>query len=110
MSTYRNRPPLDPSTELRRYALIGELEDILKRRRLRLTRIDMFEDAAEGSVPKQQIEDQLPIFSGANTMLMMAEQVATYYPADSRTRVYRPRMDPWEKMALRRQVKRRSAH
>jgi hypothetical protein len=107
VTPYKNRPHLEPHNELRRYIPLVALEDILRRRRLRLTRIDQFkDDPFEGSVPKQQIDDQVPIFSSSNAGLM--EQVAAYYPDMPRPR--RSHLDPFAKMAIRRQVKRRSAH
>jgi hypothetical protein len=79
---------------------------MLRNRRLRLTRVDTFPDPFEGSVPKRQIDDQLPIFSSRNAALMMS--VGAYYPSMSMP----PRLslDPWTEMTLRRRAKTRSAH
>jgi hypothetical protein len=72
MPAYKNRPPLDESIELRRYTTLDALVHIFRNRQLRLTRVDKFPDPFEGSVPKKQIDDQLPIFSGRNAAQMMS--------------------------------------
>ena len=65
MAPYKNRQPMDLDAELRRYVPLVALEQMLRDRQLRLTRVDQFLDPFEGSVPKQQIDDQMPIFSSA---------------------------------------------
>jgi len=106
MPMYKNRVPMDPATELRRYTTINALAQMLRNRRLRLTRVDTFQDPFEGSVPKRQIEDQLPIFSSRNAAQMMS--VAAHYPSMSMPP--RRSLDPWTEMTLRRRAKTRSAH
>ncbi len=99
---------MDSGIELRRYLPLVALEDMLRDRRLRLTRVDQFEDIFEGSVPKQQIDDQVPIFSSANAMLMMGECTAAQYPGMATPpRIYR---DGFALMEIRRRAATRSAH
>ncbi|MGH8771937.1 MAG: hypothetical protein ACREV2_12265 [Burkholderiales bacterium] len=92
---------MDEATELRRYTTLDTLVHIFRNRQLPLTRVDKFRDPFEGSVPKKQIDDQLPIFSSRNAAQMMS--VAPYYPSMSMP-------DPWTEMTLRRRAKTRSAH
>ena len=66
---------------------------------LRLTRIDKFADPFEGSVPKQQIDDQLPLFSSRNMFFVSSGELDA-----------RPPLDPWTEMTLRRRAMTRSAH
>jgi hypothetical protein len=100
---------MDPATELRRYTSLYALEHMLRDEELRLTRVDRFEDQFEGSVPKQQIDDQLPAFSSVNAMLMMGESVTAQVPTGGPT-LPRPINDPWTRMTIRRRVATRSAH
>jgi hypothetical protein len=79
MTTYKNRRQMNSETELRRYMSLIALEDMLRKKQLRLIRVDMFQDPFEGSVPKKQIDDQLPAFSSWNAMLM-GESMAAQYP------------------------------
>jgi hypothetical protein len=106
MPRYKNRAPMDEAIELRRYTTIDALAPIFRNRKLRLTRVDKFPDSFEGSVPKKQIDDQLPIFSSRNADQMRS--VAAYYPGMS----IPPRrdLDPWTEMTLWRRAKTRSAH
>ena len=97
---------MDEATELRRYTTLCALVHIFRNRQLRLTRVDKFRDPFEGSVPKKQIDDQLPIFSSRNAAQMMS--VAAHYPSMSIPP--RPHLDPWTEMTLRRRAKTRSAH
>jgi hypothetical protein len=106
MPTYKNRAPMDEATELRRYTTLDGLVHIFQNRQLRLTRVDKFHDPFEGSVPKRQIDDQLPIFSSRNADQMMS--VAAYYPSMSMPP--HRHLDPWTEMTLRRRAKTRSAH
>jgi hypothetical protein len=109
MPPYKNRQPMDPATQLRRYTSLNALENMPRDKKLRLTRVDVFKDQFEGSVPKQQIEDQLPAFSSVNAMLMMGDAVAAQYPGATPTPP-RPINDPWTRMTIRRRVATRSAH
>ena len=104
MPTYKNRPPLDPDTELRRYISLNALISMLRERRLRLTRVDRFADPFEGSVPKRQIDDQVPLFSSMNSMML--DQLAAHHPEMERPR----RRDPWSEMTARRRAMTRSIH
>lgn len=106
MPMYRNRVPMDPATELRRYTTLNALLQMLRNRCLRLTRVDTFPDPFEGSVPQRQIDDQVAIFSSRNATQMMS--VAAYYPSMSRPP--RRSLDPWTELKLRRQAMTRSAH
>lgn len=100
---------MTPATELRRYTSLDALEHMLGDNQLRLTRVDVFKDQFEGSVPKQQIDDQLPAFSSVNAMLMMGESIAAQYPG-APSMPPRPINDPWTRMTIRRRVATRSAH
>jgi hypothetical protein len=106
MPTYKNRRPIDPAIELRRYTTLDALVQILGNRQLRLTRLDAFLDPFEGSVPIREIDNQLPIFSGRNMDQMRS--VAAHYPGMSMP--LRRHLDPWAEMTLRRRAKTRSAH
>jgi len=97
---------MDEATELRRYTTLDALVQIFRNRQLRLTRVDKFLDPFEGSVPKKQIDDQLPIFSSRNAVQMMS--VAAHYPGMSMPP--RRNLDPWMEMTMRRRAKTRSAH
>ena len=100
---------MDRATELRRYTSLNALEHMLRDSQLRLTRVDVFKDQFEGSVPKQQIDDQLPAFSSVNAMLMMGESVAAQIPGAPGMPPL-PINDPWTRMTIRRRVATRSAH
>jgi hypothetical protein len=100
--SYKNRPPMDPATELRRYTSLNAIEHMLRDKQLRLTRLDRFQDPFEGSVPKQQIDDQLPIFSSATQM----DQDPSNMPRRHSEHV----SDPWTRMTQRRRAGTRSAH
>ena len=100
MPQYKNRARMEASTELRRYITLDGLFDIFRNRRLRFTRIDKFNDRFEGSVPKRQIDDQLPLFASRKTIQMMHHM----------SMPFRPNHDPWIEMTLRRRAKIRSAH
>jgi hypothetical protein len=106
MPRYKNRAPMDEATELRRYITLEALVHIFRDQRLRLTRVDKFLDPFEGSVPKRQIDDQLPLFSSRNAIQMMS--VAAHYPGMSIPP--RRNVDPWMEMTMRRRAKTRSAH
>ncbi len=108
MPMYKNRVSMDPATQIRRYTTLDVLVQTLRNQQLRLTRVDTFQDPFEGSVPKRQIDDQVPIFSGANATQMMMESVAAQYPGMGTPR--RPYRDLWTEMTQRRRAKTRSAH
>jgi hypothetical protein len=81
MEAYRNRPLMDPDTPVWRYLSLDALIATVHDRQLRFTRVDTFADPFEGSVPKQQIDDQVALFAGAYEMRMMYGSVAAHYPA-----------------------------
>src|SRR5262245_30614136 len=107
---------MDETTELRRYVELDAVVKIFQTRRLRLTRVDTFRDPFEGSVPKKQIDDQLPIFSSRNFMMMtMAGHYRGhhgYYGGSHGMSIplWRDRLYPWLAMTLRRRAKTRSGH
>ena len=104
MPMYKNRVPMDPVSELRRYTTLDTLVQILRDRQLRLTRVDTFQDPFEGSVPKMQIDDQLLLFSSRYQMMSSSARYrGTSMPPH-------PSMDPWTEWTLRRRAKTRSAH
>jgi len=58
---------MDPSTPVTRYLSLRALVATIREQRLRMTRVDTFSDRHEGSVPKKQVDDQIPIISGDAT-------------------------------------------
>ena len=68
---------MDLNTPVFRYTSLEAVVSIMRDRQLRLTRLDAFRDSFKGSVPKQQIDDQVPIFSGAQNAEMI---LAQHYP------------------------------
>ncbi|MFO0699905.1 MAG: hypothetical protein U0236_11800 [Nitrospira sp.] len=106
MPIYNNRVHMEETIELRRYTTLDALVHMLRNRQLRLTRVDKFSDPFEGSIPKKQFDDQVPIFSGRNIAQMMG--VAAHY--SEMTLPPRRNLDPWTEMKLRRCAKTRSAH
>jgi hypothetical protein len=103
MPKYKNRVPMEPVSELRRYTTLDALVRMFRDRQLRLTRVDTFPDPFEGSVPKRQIDDQLLLFSSRNE----AMSGSTSYPGMT----HRTSMnDPWKEWTIRRRAKTRSAH
>ena len=103
MPMYKNRQPMDPATELRRYTSLNALEHMPRDNQLRLTRVDRFDDPFEGSVPKQQMDDQVATFSSTYLTEMMG---ASHLLRKHKTYV----SDPWTRMELRRRAATRSAH
>jgi hypothetical protein len=110
MPTYKNRPYMEPTTVVRRHISMRALEQLLREKQLRMTRVDTFhdDDSYEGSVPQRQIDDQVPLFSSWNATQSMYTQVAAHYPdMELPRRVFR---DPWELMTIRRLALTRSMH
>jgi len=112
MEKYKNLVRMDPAAALWHYTSLDAIKAILQDRKLRLTRIDTYwdDDPFEGSVPKRQIDDQVAIFSSANTA--QVESVAAHYPDMSpgiRASRFRHR-DPWTQTTERRIVQARSIH
>ena len=98
---------------VRRYArmallTLGAVIATIEAQHLRLTRVDRFQDPFEGSVPKKQIEDQIPILIGAASRRAMLNSVAAHYPGMERSRP--PDEDPWLRITRLRRARTRSAH
>ena len=91
-----------------RYLTLGAVIATIEARHLRLTRVDRFQDPFEGSVPKKQIEDQIPILIGAASRRAMLNSVAAHYPGMERSRP--PDEDPWLRITRLRRARTRSAH
>jgi hypothetical protein len=106
MPIYKNRMVMDLNAPIFRYTSLEATIAMLRDRKLRLTRLDAFRDPFEGSVPKQQIDDQVPIFSSAHEMMM--ESVSAHYPGMQVRRTHH--RDPWQEMTNRRRAMTRSAH
>jgi hypothetical protein len=98
-----------PGTPLWRYTHLNELENVLRDRKLRLTRVDQFPDPFEGSVPTQQIEDQGVIIRGGVLMRMAMGSIAAHYPGHMEAPPHDPR-DPHELITIRRRAAARSVH
>jgi hypothetical protein len=77
---YKHRPPMSGDTPVWRYLALSAVSATIKTWHLRLTRIDRFQDPFEGSVPKTQIDDQIPLFIGAASGRTMMNCVAAHYP------------------------------
>ena len=91
-----------------RYLTLSAVIATIKTRRLRLTRVDRFQDPFEGSVPKKQIEDQnLLLISGESRRTMM-NCVAAHYPGLARSMP--PDEDPWNRTKRLRRARTRSSH
>jgi len=99
---------MEPTEEVWRHLSLDAVVQTIRDRKLRLTRVDTFSDLFEGSVPKQQIDDQLPLFAGANFTRMIMTQVAAHYPG----MLVQPPLseDPWTRMTRFRRAKTRSVH
>ena len=59
-----------------RYLTLSAVIETIKTRRLRLTRVDRFQDPFEGSVPKKQIDEQILLFSGGASH----RTICTHFP------------------------------
>jgi hypothetical protein len=79
-------------------------------RQLRFTRVDTFADPFEGSVPKQQMDDQVPLFAGSYQMRMMYFAMAAQYPDGAMLLPKWDWEDPWERMMRLRRAKTQSMH
>lgn len=105
MLSYKKRKPLSPDTQVWHYTTLDAVIAIWRDQQMRLTRIDNFTDPFEGSVTKQDIDNQVPLFSGHN-MLTMSMQQSIARSAGAKS-TYR---DLWGEMTKRRRAKTRSAH
>jgi hypothetical protein len=68
-----------------RYLTLGAVIATIKKRKLRLTRVDKFQDRFEGSVPKNQIDAQTAALIGAASRQAMLDSVAAHYPGMGRS-------------------------
>jgi hypothetical protein len=108
MPTYKNRPSMDPDTPVWRYLSLDAVIATVRDRQLRFTRVDTFADPFEGSVPKQQIDDQVVLFGGSYQMRTMYTSVAAHYPPGAMSL---PEWeDPWARMTRLRRARTRSTH
>jgi hypothetical protein len=92
-----------------RYLTLRAVIATIETRRLRLTRIDRFRDPFEGSVPKKQIEDQIPLFIGAASQRTMMNSVAAHYHPDMASSMP-PDEEPWGRITRLRRARTRSSH
>jgi hypothetical protein len=86
-------------TPVWRYLSLSAVITTIKKRQLRLTRVDRFKDRFEGSVPKAQIDEQLPLFSSRMTTTQQPGGLPP--PTDE---------DPWVRITRLRRARTRSAH
>lgn len=110
MPAYKNRPHIDPDTTVWRYMCLDAVVSTLRDRKLRLTRVDTFRDPFEGSVPKQQIDDQVVLFSHTYRNRATWSVIAQSYPPGE---IYVPHdwgEDPWIRMTRLRRARTRSIH
>jgi hypothetical protein len=91
-----------------RYLTLSAVIATIETRRLRLTRVDRFQDPFEGSVPKNQMDDQNVVFSGAASRQAMMTVVAAHYPGMAKPTP--PDEDLWTRMTRWRRARTRSAH
>jgi hypothetical protein len=108
MPAYKHRPPMSDDTPVWRYLTLRAVIATIETGHLRLTRVDRFKDPFEGSVPKKQIDDQIPLFIGAASARAMMNSVAAHYPG--MTRPIPPDEDPWILVTRLRRARTRSAH
>jgi hypothetical protein len=88
-----------------RYLSLSAVIATIKTQQLRLTRVDKFQDPFEGSIPKAQFEQQVPLFIAAASRRAMfaANQGMAGRPMQ-------PDEDPWIKAPRLRRARTRSAH
>jgi hypothetical protein len=108
MPAYKNRRPMPGDTSVWRYLTLSAVIATIKKRQLRLTRVDKFPDAFEGSVPQQDIDNQELLFRGAASHRAMMNSVAAWYP-DMPT-IPPPDEDPYCRITRLRRAKTHSAH
>ena len=65
-------------SQRRASATIQAVIAMLRGRQMRLTRLDVFADPFEGSVPKQDIENQNVILGGAHARESVLKSIASY--------------------------------
>jgi len=91
-----------------RYLSLPAVIDTIERQRLRLTRIDTFRDAFEGSVTKQQMEQQDAVLMNVASRQHMYDAIASHFPGMSIPT--RANEDPWALITRLRRARIRSAH
>ena len=105
---YKHRPPMSGDTPVWRYLTLSAVIATIKTRHLRLTRVDRFQDPFEGSVPKTQIEGQIPLFIGAASGLTMMNCIAAHHPGMASSMP--PDEDRWIRTTRLRRARTRSSH
>ena len=95
-------------TPVWRYLSLRAVIDTIERQRLRLTRVDTFRDAFEGSVTKQQMEQQDAVLMNVASRQHMYDAIASHFPGMSRPT--RTDEDPWALITRLRRARIRSAH
>jgi hypothetical protein len=96
----------DDDTPVLRYLSLSAVITTMKTGRLRLTRVDKFQDPFEGSVPKQQIDQQLLIFGAAASL----RRTMTVLGNPGTTMSKSPEEDDWTRTTRLRKARTRSAH
>jgi hypothetical protein len=108
MPAYKNRPAMSHDTPVWRHLDLDAIVATLRDSQLRFTRVDTFDDPFERSVTKQDIDDQVPIFSSHYATQSMWAMAGGDDP--DLVRQFREREDPWTKTTRIRPAKTRSAH
>jgi hypothetical protein len=107
---YKNRPSIPGDTPVWRYLSLDAVIATIKTRRLRLTRIDKFQDPFEGSVPDAVIDQQIPLFNAAASHLAMMNQIMPHHSPSMAISSRLPDEDSWTRMTRLRRARTRSAH
>lgn len=112
MPEYVNRPPLAQGTCVSHYTTIEAVFAMLRDQQLRLVRVDTWPDPFEGSVPKQQIDCQTSMFSGASRaeLDLMGMGMGMEIDLSDTSRMRSQPRDPWTTMTKRRRAMTLSAH
>ena len=108
MPIYKNRLVIAPNYQVWRYMSLEAATTMLRDSQMRYTRIDHFEDPFEGSVPKQEIDNQILLFSGEQAAEMQMEAIFLHSPSMEIPKT--PYRDRWAEMTKSRRFKTRSAH
>jgi hypothetical protein len=96
-------------TPVWRYLSLDAVIATIKTRRLRLTRIDKFQDPFEGSVPNAQFDQQQTVLLiGAESRRHMWNQIAPHHPGMAASMP--PYEDSWTRITRWRRARTRSAH
>jgi len=107
--TYKNRAEISPDISLWHYSSIDAIAAILRSHSLRLSRVDTFRDPFEGSVPKQQMEDETLLFLSAHARQRQYNSLRGHYP-QMRGVDADPFRDLWADMTHRRRALVASSH